>query len=104
MGDSHFRAFEIYKKKAKTIPVVVCRGSYTAAQKAFEKVLVLSPGSSYARLMIAGIRHRVGRWREAVQDYRLILGKLLERGVQDYRHILGKLLEKGRSRLPPYSR
>ena len=52
----------------------VFRGSYTAAQKAFEKVLMLSPNSSYARLMIAGIRHRVGRWREAVHDYQQILG------------------------------
>jgi hypothetical protein len=89
MGGSHSRACYINKKKVKIIPVVVCRGSYTAAQKAFEKVLVLSPGSSYARLMIAGIRHRVGRWREAVQDYRLILGKPLERD---------------RSGLPPHSR
>ena len=50
------------------------RGSYTAAQKAFEKVLQLSSDSVYAKLMIAGIRHRVGRWREAVQDYTQILG------------------------------
>ena len=53
----------------------MARGSYTAARKAFEKVLSLSPDSVYSCLMIAGIKHKLGQYRDAIADYENILAK-----------------------------
>ena len=50
----------------------LARGSYTAARKAFQRVLELSPGAAYPRLMVAGIKLKQGELREAVEDYRAI--------------------------------
>jgi len=51
----------------------MARGSFTAAQKSFEKVLTLDSKSVYARLQIAAIKDRLGKWRDAACDYRLLL-------------------------------
>jgi len=53
----------------------MARGSYNAAIKTFEKVLTLKPDSVYSLLMIAGIKHKLGMWRDAVLDYRELLVK-----------------------------
>ena len=50
----------------------LARGSFSAARKAFERVLVLKPGALYPRLMIAGVKLRTGQQREAAADYRQI--------------------------------
>jgi len=47
----------------------MARGSYTAARKAFEKVLNINPSSVYSRLMIAGIKHKLGHYHDAINDY-----------------------------------
>eukprot|EP00092_Neocalanus_flemingeri_P033930 GFUD01036895.1.p1 GENE.GFUD01036895.1~~GFUD01036895.1.p1 ORF type:complete len:1307 (+),score=422.74 GFUD01036895.1:54-3974(+) len=49
------------------------RGSYTASRKAFEKVLSLAPDSVYSRLMIAGIKHKLGHYQDAIADYQTLL-------------------------------
>jgi len=51
----------------------MARGSFNAALKAFEKVQTMKENSEYARLMIAAIKDRVGKWRDASTDYRAIL-------------------------------
>ena len=51
----------------------LARGSFSAARKAFERVLVLKPGALYPRLMIAGVKLKTGQQREAALDYRLAL-------------------------------
>jgi len=50
----------------------LARGSFSAARKAFERVLVLKPGALYPRLMIAGVKLKTGQQREAASDYREI--------------------------------
>jgi len=50
----------------------LARGSFSAARKAFERVLVLKPKALYPRLMIAGVKLRTGQQREAASDYREI--------------------------------
>ena len=47
----------------------LARGSYSAARKAFARVLEMRPGAEYPRLMIAGIRMRTGEFKEAVEEY-----------------------------------
>ena len=54
------------------------RGSFSAARKAFERVLVLKPGALYPRLMIAGVKLKTGQQREAALDYRLALESSVE--------------------------
>ena len=50
----------------------LARGSFSAARKAFERVLLLKPGSLYPSLMIAGVKLKTGQQREAASDYREI--------------------------------
>jgi len=49
------------------------RGSYSAARKAFEKVVSLEPDTVYSKLMIAGIKHKLGHYQDAIADYQGLL-------------------------------
>ncbi|GAB1600098.1 tetratricopeptide repeat protein 37-like [Argonauta hians] len=51
------------------------RGSYTAALKAFTKVIELDPDSIYSQYMISFIKQTLGLYTEAVTEYKLILEK-----------------------------
>jgi len=51
----------------------MARGSYSAARKAFEKVVSLAPDTVYSKLMIAGIKHKLGHFQDAVTDYQSLL-------------------------------
>ncbi|XP_033116341.1 tetratricopeptide repeat protein 37-like isoform X2 [Anneissia japonica] len=52
-----------------------CRGSYTAALKAFTRALELDGASVYCQYQIASIKQTLGQYTDAVSDYCAILSK-----------------------------
>ncbi|KAK3098545.1 hypothetical protein FSP39_020503 [Pinctada imbricata] len=51
------------------------RGSFTAALKAFTKVIELNPESLYSLYKIASIKQKLGTFKEAIEEYKVILEK-----------------------------
>ncbi|XP_043920067.1 tetratricopeptide repeat protein 37 [Protopterus annectens] len=54
------------------------RGGYTTALKSFIKASELNPGSIYSMYKIAAIKQAVGKYKEAVAEYQLILTRVKE--------------------------
>ncbi|KAM5299555.1 superkiller complex protein 3 [Ctenodactylus gundi] len=53
----------------------LCRGSYTTALKSFTKASELNPESTYSVCKVAAIQQTLGKYKEAVAQYQLIIKK-----------------------------
>ena len=56
------------------------RGSYSAAMKAYDKVLRLCPESVYAELQIGVLKLTLGRHSDAIDHFRSVIVKYRGRG------------------------
>lgn len=54
----------------------LARGSYTSAQKVFEKSVQLNPENSYAKLQIARIKYILQQYQESIADYEKLLKQI----------------------------
>jgi len=80
----------------------MARGSFTAAQKSFEKVLQLDSNSVYARLQIAAIKDRLGKWREGSADYRQLLAEVDDNYLPGLRGLGESLLNQAKAYLQSF--